>query len=79
VAAPNIKSKQGEKDGRECSRYGDRRNAYSVLVGSSEGKNHLEVIGLDGMIILKWIFKKWNGEEWTGLIWVRIGTGGGLL
>jgi len=23
--------------------------------------------------------KKWDGDAWTGLIWLRIGTGGGLL
>jgi hypothetical protein len=30
-------------------------------------------------IILKWIFKKWDRGAWTGLIWLRIGTGGGLV
>jgi hypothetical protein len=43
------------------------------------GRDHMEDLGVDGMVILKCIFKMWNGEEWTGLSWLRIRTGGGLL
>jgi hypothetical protein len=52
---------------------------YRVLVRKPEGKNHLEDLGVDGKIKLRWIFRKWDVEAWTGSIWLGIGTGGGLL
>jgi hypothetical protein len=56
-----------------CSTHGEKRGAYRVLVGEPEGKRPLV------RTILKRIFKKWDGEGWTGLVWLMIGTGGGLL
>jgi hypothetical protein len=44
--------------------------------GNLREKGHWEDVGVGGRIILK--FKRWDGE-WPGLIWLRIGTGGGLL
>jgi hypothetical protein len=35
--------------------------------------------GVDGRIILRWIFRKWDVGVWTGLSWLRIGPGGGHL
>jgi hypothetical protein len=36
--------------------------------------------GVDGRIILKWIFERLGGGgAQTGLIWLRTGTCGGLL
>jgi hypothetical protein len=32
--------------------------------------------GVDGSIILRWIFKKWDVGIWTGLSWPRIETVG---
>jgi hypothetical protein len=32
--------------------------------------------GVDGRIILGWIFRKWGVGLWTGSSWLRIGTGG---
>jgi len=33
--------------------------------------------GVDGRIILRWIFRKWGLVEWTVSSWLRIGTGDG--
>ena len=30
-------------------------------------KNHLENQGVDGRIILRWIFRKWYGVDWIEL------------
>jgi len=35
--------------------------------------------GVDGRIILRWIFRKWEEVVGTGWSWLRIGTGGGHL
>jgi hypothetical protein len=46
-------------------------------MGKSEAKNHLEDLGVDGRIILKWIL---NGVMvWTGFRWLRTGSSGRLL
>jgi hypothetical protein len=41
--------------------------------------DHLEDPGVDGRIILRWIFRKWDVGVWNGSSWLRIGTGGGHL
>jgi hypothetical protein len=34
---------------------------------------------IGGWSILKWILERRDGMVWIGLIWLRIGTSGGLL
>jgi len=37
-------------------------------------RDHMEDPGVDGRIILRWMFRKWAGVAWTGLIWLRMGS-----
>jgi hypothetical protein len=52
----------------------EMRNAYSILVGKPEGKNHSVDLGIDGKIILEGILREYGGKMWTGCIWLRIWT-----
>jgi hypothetical protein len=58
---------------------GERRGVYRVIMGKAEGKNHWGDPGVDGRIILRWLFRKWEEGDWTGSIWLKIETGGGNL
>jgi hypothetical protein len=42
-------------------------------------RDYLKDVGIDGRILLKWFLKKYNVRAWTGFIWLRTGTGGGIL
>jgi hypothetical protein len=44
-----------------------------------DGRHHLEDTGINGRIISEGILEKQGGKVWTGLIWLRIGTSGGIL
>jgi len=50
-----------------------------LLQGNLRERDHLEDPGVDGRMILRWIFRKYDVGVWTGLIWLRIGTGGKYL
>jgi hypothetical protein len=65
--------------GRTCGTYGERRGAYRVLVGKPEGRRPLGRPGRRWEDNIKMDLREVGWGAQTGLIWLRIGTGGGLF
>jgi len=67
--------------GGACSKYGgqERRLQGFFLWGKLRERDHWGDSGVDGSIILRWIFRKWDLAVWTGSSWPRTGTGRGHL
>ena len=57
----------------------EERGVYRVLVGKPECRRPLGDLGVDGLLILRWISRKWDVCIWSGLGWPRIEAGGGRL
>jgi hypothetical protein len=60
---------------------GEKRNAYRILVGKPEGKRPLVRPRRRWVYNVKMDLREtgWDGMGWIGLIWLRIGTSGGIL
>jgi len=58
------------------ARMGEGEACTGFWWGNLRERDQLEAPGLDGKIILRWIFRKWDVGIWTGLSWLRIGTVG---
>jgi len=61
------------------ARIGENRGVYRVWCGNLRVRRHLKDPGVDGRIILRWLFIKCDVKAWTGSMWLKIATGGGQL
>jgi hypothetical protein len=61
------------------ARMGERRGAYRALVGKPEGRRPLGRPRRRWEDNIKMDLERLDVGAQTGLIWLRIGTGGGLL
>jgi hypothetical protein len=56
-------------------KYGGESSAEGTSVDKTQGKAHLEDLGVDGRMILKCFLRNGMGA-WNRLMWLSIGTGG---
>jgi hypothetical protein len=47
--------------------------------GNLRGRDNLKDPGVDGRVILRWIFRMWNVGVWNGSSWPRIVIGAGAV
>jgi hypothetical protein len=64
--------KENEMGGACSTHEGERELHTGFWRGDKRERGSLEDLGVDGKIILKWIFKEEEGRTWTGLICLKI-------
>jgi hypothetical protein len=71
-----IKSRRMRRAGH-VARMGERVACARYWWGNLKKRYQWGDPGVDGKMILRWLFRKWNVGEWNDLSWLRIGTVGG--
>jgi hypothetical protein len=61
------------------ARMGAKKNAYRIFVGKPKCKRLLERPRRRWVDNIKMDLREIRWDVWIGLIWLRIGTSGGLL
>jgi hypothetical protein len=57
----------------------ESRGVYRVLMGNLKERNPLVDTGVDGRMIITWIFRKLDVRLWTVSMWLCTGIGGDRL
>jgi hypothetical protein len=65
--------------GEACSAYGEGEAYTEFWWGNPKERDNLGDSGVDGSIILRWVFRKWDVGVCNASSWLRIGTGRGHL
>jgi hypothetical protein len=80
IGTPHCSGDQiGNEMGETCSTIGREKAYAGFWCGNLRERDHLGDPGVDGRIILRWVFRKWDVGLWTASSWLRVGTGGGHL
>jgi len=61
-----LNEKPENEMGEACGVYGGGGAYTGFWWGNLRERNHLGDSGVDGRIILRWIFRKWDIGVWTG-------------
>jgi len=59
------------------ARMGEERVWVGSWWGNRREGDHWGELGVNVLIILRWIYRRWDVGTWTELGWPRIETGGG--
>jgi hypothetical protein len=73
-----IKSRRMRLAGHVAN-MGEKRGYIGFWWGNLREMDRLGDRGIQGRIVIRWIFRKWDVGIWTGLSWLRIETGGRQL